>query len=796
MRPALLCVLIICLTCPVSADEPSAFPDVLPETKPLELKEPLHEVMVQGLNQYALEATKQAAKDRESHWQRDYSSLPNYTKSIAPQREEFARIIGAVDPRADLAKDEYLTFWVVLPGTSDTDAIGFAEFTGGISVPARWPVLEGINAEGLLICPANLNKDNVKGFIIALPDADWTPEDFCGLGEKYPVPKSAQLALRLAKQGYLVLVPTMISRDSKYSGHPDVAYTNQPHREFLYRMSFEMGRHVIGYEVQKVQAAVDQFEEINRRWSTTLPIGVVGVGEGGLIALYSAAVDERIQSAWVAGYFQNRDGLWEEPIYRNVWSLLTKFGDAEIASLVAPRNLVIEACAAPEIAGPPAPKEGQRGGAAPGRIVTPALESVQSEAEKARGHYVKLQREQNFNAYVTEGGKGPAGNNEALTAFLKGLNDSSELKPLQADPIPNPRPVNAEARQERQLKELVNFTQNLMQNSANYRYKVWGNADRSTVEKWQASTKALKEQVWQEMFGKLPEPGNELNLRSRKILDEKEYVGYEVLMDVYPGSPIIAGGILLLPRDLKAGEKRPLVVCQHGLEGTPMDTITAVPGNAYGAYKSFSAQLVKRGFIVYAPQNPYIGLDKFRTIQRKSNPLKLSLFAYIIRQHQQTLNWLKTLPSVDPSRIAFYGLSYGGKTAVRVPPMLDDYCLSICSADFNEWIRKNVSNTDRYSYIFTIEYEMFEWNMGHLANYAELSNLMTPRPFMVERGHNDGVAPDEWVAWEYAKVRRHYDQIGLGDKTEMEVFNGPHTINGQATFAFLHRHLNWPAPAK
>ncbi len=178
-------------------------------------------------------------------------------------------------------------------------------------------------------------------------------------------------------------------------------------------------------------------------------------------------------------------------------------------------------------------------------------------------------------------------------------------------------------------------------------------------------------------------------------------------------------------------------------------------------------------FIVYAPQNPYRGHDDFRVIQRKSNPLGRSLFSYIIPQHQQTLNWLATLPYVDRDRIAFYGLSYGGKTAVRVPPMLvgglgsrpsalglPGYCLSICSADFNEWVMKNASYEDRYSYVFTPEYEIFEWNMGHVANYAELSCLMTPRPFMVERGHDDGVAPDEWVAWEYAKVKRHYDKLG------------------------------------
>ena len=33
---------------------------------------------------------------------------------------------------------------------------------------------------------------------------------------------------------------------------------------------------------------------------------------------------------------------------------------------------------------------------------------------------------------------------------------------------------------------------------------------------------------------------------------------------------------------------------------------------------------------------------------------------------------------------------------------------------------------------WTGEYEIFEWNMGHVANYAELGILMTPRPFMLD----------------------------------------------------------------
>jgi hypothetical protein len=147
---------------------------------------------------------------------------------------------------------------------------------------------------------------------------------------------------------------------------------------------------------------------------------------------------------------------------------------------------------------------------------------------------------------------------------------------------------------------------------------------------------------------------------------------------------------------------------------------------------------------------------------------------------------------VDPERIGFYGLSYGGKTAVRVPPFLDRYALSICAGDFNEWVWKTTNVDTSYSYLLTREYDMYEFNFANVVNYADLANLMAPRPFMVERGHDDPVGMDEWIAYEYARVRRFYDQMGIGDKTEIEFFNGPHTIHGVGTFAFLRRHLQWP----
>jgi hypothetical protein len=93
--------------------------------------------------------------------------------------------------------------------------------------------------------------------------------------------------------------------------------------------------------------------------------------------------------------------------------------------------------------------------------------------------------------------------------------------------------------------------------------------------------------------------------------------------------------------------------------------------------------------------------------------------------------------------------------------------------------------------MYTGEYEMPEFNLGNTFNYAELASLMIPRPFMVERGHRDGVGIDEWVAYEYAKVRRLYTFLGTGERTTIEFFNGPHRIHGVETFEFLRRWLEW-----
>ena len=738
----------------------------LPGTELLTMEGDLAAQMVEALNAYVMQANAAAPEKRETLWHRDESSHDAYVASVAPNRQRFRKQIGCWDTRLPIDALTYIATTKTAVPLLKTENYNVSR--------VRWPVFDEVEGEGLLLAPVG----EPVAQVIALPDADWTPEQIAGVTDE--LPPQAQFARRLAESGCRVVVPLLINRDDTYAGNPAIdAMTNQPHREFIYRMAFELGRHIIGYEVQKVLALVDWMS------AEEAPIGVIGYGEGGLIAFYSAAVDTRIHATVVSGYFQSRQEVWREPIYRNVWGLLHEFGDAEIASLIAPRPLIVEASRGPEIAGPPPTRSG-RGGAAPGRLVSPPQASVEAEFQRAHPFYQRLGCEDALRLVVPEDGL--PGADETLSVFLNGLGARLESAPTGPEKSAPTEPFDDEARQHRQFMQLVNVTQRFLREAASRRKAFfWDKTDTSSLANWQASCADAKTYLWDEVIGRCPEPDVPINPRTRLLYDEPRWSGYEVVLDVWEN--VFAYGILLLPKGIPAGTKRPVVVCQHGLEGRPQDT--ADP-RVDSVYHSYAAQLADRGFVVYAPQNPYIGEDAFRVIQRKANPIKLSLFSFIVRQHERTLEWLKAQPFVIRHRIGFYGLSYGGKTAMRVPALLEGYTCSICSADFNEWIVKNASYDSRYSYMFTGEYEMPEFDLGNTFNYGEMAALIAPRPFMVERGHDDGVAPDEWVAHEYAVVRRLYVQLGIGEWTDIEFFDGGHQINGEGTFNFLHRALNWP----
>ncbi|MDE2816522.1 MAG: hypothetical protein OXM03_09915 [Chloroflexota bacterium] len=744
----------------------------LPDTDALTIEGDVAAQMIAGIHRYLDRELTAADSVAEESLQSLADSAETFDARIAAKRQEFAHNIGVIDERKPVAALEFVCsttdpFRVAATRTYDVHAI-------------RWPVLEGVEGEGLLLRP----KQPPIAHVIAVPDADCSPEMLAGLAPG--LEPEQQFARRLVEMGCQVVVPVLIDREHTWSGNPAIRMTDQPHREYVYRMACEMGRHVIGYEVQMLLALVGFFAA--QPVPEDVPVAAFGYGEGGLLALYSGALDERIAAVGVSGHFRNRTQLWQEPLYRNVWRMLRGFGDAELASMVAPRALIVEAANAPDIPGLPPilDLERVRGRVgAPGKIEPAPLAEVRAEVARARLAYAACDAADRLvlaEPHADDPGPGSAA---ALAALLHGLGVETGDKAPASAPRDARTGFDPSARMQRQFNQIVTHVQQRLELAWRTREDFWSEADTSSLEAWEASNATYRKRFWEDLIGRCPDPSLPFNAKSRPYGNSDAWIGYELTLDVHPD--IFAHGILLVPKDIAPGEQRPVVVCQHGLEGRPEDVIK----EEEGPYHAFAARLAERGYITYAPQNPYIGYHEFRTLQRKANPLGWTLFTFAIAQHEQQLRWLSSLPFVDPDRIGFYGLSYGGKAAMRIPTVLTRYALSICSGDFNEWARKCAS-TDYFSgYMFNHEWEMQEFNLGQTFNYAEMAYLMAPRPFMVERGHRDGVASDEWCAYEYARVQRRYADLEIPERAEIYYFDGGHMIESTGTFAFLDRHLNW-----
>lgn len=732
----------------------------LGDVQPIEMKGDIASKLVSDVDKFLLDQIKSTKATRSKKWMAEYEASADKEKFFEAKRKRLAHILGVRDKRIPFDSPELIS-------TLKTSSLIATSEKYDVHA-IRFPVFDGVTVEGLLLEP-KIGKPMEQ--MVVVPDADQTPEMLCGLTGD--IPEERQHARRFANMGFRVIVPAIISREmTRRRGR-----ANLTNREYLYRSAFEMGRHIAGYEVQKILAAIDWFDKKDPK----SVLSVSGVGEGGLLAFYAAALDTRIDAVMLDDFLGNKIPMWNQPISRSLFGLENEFGEEQVFSLIAAK--LIEIRVSKNSVKVDLPSEG----GAPGKLVSRTADEIVDFVSSS-----PLKSIPDKKRTVRFFGDGIAEGTRTMSLRSRAPIDPTDPKQLlgqvNSKPFEKISSVDSEARMQRQINEIDRYNQKLLAESESVRKRFMKDLDTSSVDKFEVSAEKYRKIFAEEIIGQFDLPLKEMNPRVRKYCDKEKYVGYEIVLDVF--DDVIAYGIILFPKDLKENEKRPVVVCQHGLEGRPQDI---VQGDHY-AYHDFAAKLAEQGFITFSPQNLYIFKDRFRTLQRKANSIGKTLFSVIVPQHQQIVNWLKTLSNVDEKRIAFYGLSYGGKSAMRIPPLVKDYCLSICSADFNDWIWKNASTSSDYSYVWTGEYEIFEFDLGNTFNYTEMAALIAPRPFMVERGHFDGVSSDERVAYEFAKVRHLYQaKLGIGDRCEIEFFVGPHTINGKGTYDFLRKHLDWPA---
>ncbi len=453
----------------------AAEPSTIPGTQALTSTGDLADSMVAGVDRFLLDQTAKSTSRRDRWWKRDFHSASAYNSSVEPNRKRLAHILGVRDPRVPFAGPQ-------LVGTiGRPDLLATSQRYNVFAI--RWPAFGDVTGEGLLLEPG----DGLGiADVVVVPDADQLPEQLVGL-----VPGLApecQVARRLAESGCRVIVPTLINR----AVAPRNGRARLTSREFIQRSAYELGRTIIGYEVQKVLALVDWLSK-QAGSDEKARIGVFGYGEGGGIALDAAALDPRIDAACVSGYFDDRNGVWTQPVDRNVFGLLDQFGDAELATLVAPRTLIIEAARGPEFAY----AAGQ--GGAPGKITTPELKKVQSEVLRARQLIAGFHDPGSMIELITSGSNGtsPPGTELAIARLLNALHPGAKLTGPGRDDVLHPwgriPKASLESRQTRQLHELDRHNQQLLIESPFTRQTFMARLDTTSPEAYARTVEPYRE---------------------------------------------------------------------------------------------------------------------------------------------------------------------------------------------------------------------------------------------------------------------------------------------------------------
>ena len=178
---------------PLAAQNPSKSSEPLPKTAPLEMEGDISLAMIDGVDRFLLKQWDLAAEQRHKEWLELMAKTDGLQKEVpelAQLRHQLLVILGAQEPRVPVtdAQQVHVHFHA---SCHECDVYAVS-----------WPVVRTVRGEGLLLVPhapspQRAEKDKpsdvfrtaftqgrlptMGNVLIAIPDADQTPEALIGL---------------------------------------------------------------------------------------------------------------------------------------------------------------------------------------------------------------------------------------------------------------------------------------------------------------------------------------------------------------------------------------------------------------------------------------------------------------------------------------------------------------------------------------------------------------------------------------------------------------------------------------
>ncbi len=221
--------------------------------------------------------------------------------------------------------------------------------------------------------------------------------------------------------------------------------------------------------------------------------------------------------------------------------------------------------------------------------------------------------------------------------------------------------------------------------------------------------------------------------------------------------------------------------------------------NPDGVYKDFAIALVRKGFLVAAPEISCFGerrTDFSYLDPLLGSPIPESTCAHTamlafhmggsaigLRVHEgkRLVDYLGTRPDVDIQRLGAMGLSGGGMHTFYSTCMDERIKACVVSGYFSTF-EKSILAMHHCPCNFVPR-------MGRFGEESDLIGLIAPRPVLIEAANRDPIFPIEAVQEGVARARQVYQVFDAPDQLETDFFEGRHQIGGRRAYDFLKERL-------
>ena len=323
----------------------------------------------------------------------------------------------------------------------------------------------------------------------------------------------------------------------------------------------------------------------------------------------------------------------------------------------------------------------------------------------------------------------------------------------------------------------------------------WRKVRIDSAAAWEAKREDIRRRVM-DIMGSSPESYPPLAPRTLSTTDEGAYTRSKVAYTDEDGRPIPAW--LLMPKGLG---RLPAVLAAHPTETGGKDAVVGLEGKAYQFY---ARELALRGFVVLAPdsitagERVYPGAKPYVTAPFDEAHPGWSAMGKMLADHRRGIDFLLTLPNVDPARIATIGHSLGGYNAFFLAAFDPRVRAAVSSCGFNPMARAAKPFAWARSSWFVHFPRLTPYLRAGIVpfDFHEVMALVAPRALFNYSASRDSIFPDaDSIRAGATQVADVYRLLGAEDRFVFRITEGPHAFPDavrEEAYGWLRRQLAVP----